>query len=98
MGTDYIDLYQLHGGTLSDNIEETVEAFEDLKKEGYIRYYGISWIRPNVIKEFTEKSELDSVMMQFNLLDRRPEEWLSLFSQQTDQRDRPWAPCQRAAQ
>jgi aryl-alcohol dehydrogenase-like predicted oxidoreductase len=80
LGTDYIDLYQLHGGTISDNIEETVEAFEDLKKEGYIRYYGISSIRPNVIKEFTEKSELDSVMMQFNLLDRRPEEWLSLFA------------------
>lgn len=80
LGTDYIDLYQLHGGSISDNIGETVEAFEDLKKEGYIRYYGISSIRPNVIKEFTEKSELDSVMMQFNLLDRRPEEWLSLLA------------------
>lgn len=79
LGTDYIDLYQLHGGTISDNIGETVEAFEELKKEGYIRYYGISSIRPNVIKEFTEKSELDSVMMQFNLLDRRPEEWMSLL-------------------
>ncbi|PKF88820.1 oxidoreductase [Bacillus sp. BA3] len=80
LGTDYIDLYQLHGGTISDNIGETVEAFEDLKKEGYIRYYGISSIRPNVIKEFTEKSKLDSVMMQFNLLDRRPEEWMSLLA------------------
>lgn len=80
LGTDYIDLYQLHGGTLADNIEETVEAFEELKKEGYIRHYGISSIRPNVIKEFTEKSELDSVMMQYSLLDRRPEEWMSLLA------------------
>ncbi|MFE4425678.1 aldo/keto reductase [Peribacillus butanolivorans] len=79
LGTDYIDLYQLHGGTISDNIEETVEAFEDLKKEGYIRYYGISSIRPNVIKKFTEKSDLDSVMMQYSLLDRRPEEWMPLL-------------------
>ncbi|MGE6375254.1 aldo/keto reductase [Peribacillus muralis] len=79
LGTDYIDLYQLHGGTMADNIEETVEAFEELKKQGYIRHYGISSIRPNVIKEFTETSELDSVMMQYSLLDRRPEEWMPLL-------------------
>lgn len=32
LGTDYIDLYQLHGGTMEDNAEETIEAFESLKK------------------------------------------------------------------
>lgn len=32
--TDYIDLYQLHGGTIEDPIDETVEAFEELKKKG----------------------------------------------------------------
>lgn len=31
--TDYIDLYQLHGGTLEDPIDETIEAFEELKKK-----------------------------------------------------------------
>ena len=44
--TDYIDLYQLHGGTIDDPIDETIEAFEILKKQGKIRYYGISSIRP----------------------------------------------------
>ncbi|USK32424.1 aldo/keto reductase [Bacillus sp. F19] len=77
--TDYIDLYQLHGGTIEDNIDETIEAFEDLKKEGVIRYYGISSIRPNVIKQYLEKSSIVSVMMQYSLLDRRPEEWFSLL-------------------
>ena len=80
LGTDYIDLYQLHGGTIEDNLEETVEAFEDLKKEGLIRYYGISSIRPNVIKAFVENSDIDSVMMQYSLLDRRPEEWMPLLA------------------
>ncbi|KAA6451589.1 aldo/keto reductase [Bacillus swezeyi] len=75
--TDYIDLYQLHGGTIEDNIDETVEAFEELKQEGVIRYYGISSIRPNVIKEYVKKSNIITVMMQYSLLDRRPEEWLS---------------------
>lgn len=72
--TDYIDLYQLHGGTIDDPIDETIEAFEQLKKEGKIRYYGISSIRPNVIRAYIKKSNIISVMMQYSLLDRRPEE------------------------
>ncbi len=75
LGTDYIDLYQLHGGTMEDDVDETIDAFESLKKEGLIRQYGISSIRPNVIKRFLEKGTAVSVMMQYSLLDRRPEEW-----------------------
>lgn len=74
LGTDYIDLYQLHGGTIEDPIEETIEAFEELKAEGFIRHYGISSIRPNVIREYVKKSSISSVMMQYSFLDRRPEE------------------------
>jgi aryl-alcohol dehydrogenase-like predicted oxidoreductase len=72
--TDYIDLYQLHGGTLDDPIDETIEAFELLKEQGKIRAYGISSIRPNVIREYVARSNMVSVMMQYSLLDRRPEE------------------------
>jgi aryl-alcohol dehydrogenase-like predicted oxidoreductase len=72
--TDYIDLYQLHGGTLEDPIDDTVSAFETLQQQGKIRYYGISSIRPNVIREYVKRSHLVSVMMQYSLLDRRPEE------------------------
>lgn len=72
--TDHIDLYQLHGGTIEDPIDETIEAFELLKIQGKIRYYGISSIRPNVIREYVKRSKMVSVMMQYSLLDRRPEE------------------------
>lgn len=72
--TDYIDLYQLHGGTMEDNIGETIEAFELLQQQGKIRHYGISSIRPNVIRAYAERSAISSVMMQYSLLDRRPEE------------------------
>ena len=71
---DVIDLYQLHGGTIDDPIDETIEAFELLKQHGKIRFYGISSIRPNVIREYIKRSSLISVMMQYSLLDRRPEE------------------------
>ena len=77
--TDYIDLYQLHGGTLEDPWDETLEAFEILKAQGKIRAFGISSIRPNVIREVLAKSKPATVMMQYNPLDRRPEE--SAFSQ-----------------
>ena len=72
--TDRIDLYQLHGGTMEDPIDETIEAFELLQQQGKIRYYGLSSIRPNVIREYVQRSGIVSVMMQYSLLDRRPEE------------------------
>ena len=71
--TDYIDIYQLHGGTVEDPIDEVIEAFEQLVSMGKIRYYGISSIRPNVIDAYLRKSQIVSNMMQYSLLDRRPE-------------------------
>ncbi|AMW98590.1 aldo/keto reductase [Rummeliibacillus stabekisii] len=73
--TDYIDLYQLHGGTLGENWEEIIDTFNELKQEGFIREYGISSIRPNVFIPFLKESKAVSIMMQYSLLDRRPEEW-----------------------
>ncbi len=72
--TDYLDLYQLHGGTMEDPIDETIDAFETLVAAGKIRYYGISSIRPAVIAAWIKRSNMTSVMMQYSLLDRRPEE------------------------
>lgn len=80
--TDYIDLYQLHGGTIQDDMSGIIQTFEKLKKEGYIREYGISSIRPNVFVPFMKNSHAISNMMQFNLLDRRAEEWFDNFDKQ----------------
>jgi len=72
--TDYIDLYLLHGGTIKDPIDEAIEAFERLEDSGKIRGYGLSSIRPNVIREYVQRSNISVVMTQYSLLDRRPEE------------------------
>ena len=74
LGTDYIDLYQLHGGTLDDPIDDIIAAFEALRQAGTIRAWGISSIRPNVIRQYVARSSIVSVMMQYSVLDRRPEE------------------------
>lgn len=72
--TDYIDHYQLHGGTIDDPIDEVIGAFEELQAAGKIRHYGISSIRPNVIRAYLDRAQILSNMMQYSLLDRRPEE------------------------
>lgn len=42
LGTDYIDLYQIHRWDGSTPIEETLEALHDIVKMGKVRYIGAS--------------------------------------------------------
>lgn len=42
LGTDYIDLYQIHGFDPLTPIEETVRALDDLVRQGHVRYVGVS--------------------------------------------------------
>src|SRR5689334_2892664 len=42
LGTDYIDLYQVHRNDQSVPLEETLEALHDLVKAGKVRYLGAS--------------------------------------------------------
>lgn len=84
LNTDYLDIYQLHGGTIEDNMEEVIEAFEILKEQGKILHYGISSIRPNVIREYAANTAIVSNMLQYSLLDRRPEEEVLPLLRQSD--------------
>lgn len=82
--TDYIDLYQLHGGTLEDPWEETLEAFQLLKEQGKILAFGISSIRPNVIRKVMSMTPPKTIMMQYSPLDRRPEEEVFALLEKTE--------------
>jgi aryl-alcohol dehydrogenase-like predicted oxidoreductase len=42
LGTDYIDLYQLHGFDAVTPVEETMRALDDLVRAGKVRYIGCS--------------------------------------------------------
>ena len=51
LGTDYIDLYQMHGLDPLTPIEETVRALEDLVSQGHVRYIGLSnWSAWTIMK------------------------------------------------
>ncbi len=46
LGTDHIDLYQVHGWDAATPIEETLRALDDLVRQGHVRYIGVSnWAR-----------------------------------------------------
>jgi len=42
LGTDYIDLFQLHGFDAKTPVEETLRTLDDLVRAGKIRYLGVS--------------------------------------------------------
>ena len=42
LGTDYIDLYQVHNFDHSTPLEETLRALDDLVRHGKVRYIGLS--------------------------------------------------------
>jgi aryl-alcohol dehydrogenase-like predicted oxidoreductase len=42
LGTDYIDLWQLHGFDAQTPVEETLRTLDDLQRAGKIRYVGVS--------------------------------------------------------
>lgn len=51
LGTDYIDLYQLHGPDRVTPLEETLRALDDLQRQGLVRYIGVSnWYAYRIAK------------------------------------------------
>lgn len=81
LGTDYIDLYQVHYRDNSTPLESVVETLEQLKQEGKIRYYGLS----NVHKEEFEEikpyvGKIVSVQDEYSLACRKNEEDLKILS------------------
>ncbi|OZD13034.1 aldo/keto reductase [Rhodococcus sp. 06-156-3C] len=51
LGTDYIDLYQVHRPSAVMDVEETLGALTDLVRQGKIRYIGSSSYAPSQIVE-----------------------------------------------
>ncbi len=51
LGTDYIDLYQVHGFDPATPVAETVRALDDLVRQGHVRYVGVSnWAAWQIVK------------------------------------------------
>jgi 1-deoxyxylulose-5-phosphate synthase len=79
LGTDYIDLYQLHGYDRNTPIDETLSALDDLVHSGKVRYIGCSnfltyqLVRAIGRSETLQLARFDSVQPRYNLLFRQIE-------------------------
>lgn len=83
--TDHIDLYQLHNPTV-DVIEngDVWEVLERAKKDGKIRYYGVSI---NTIDEgiaAVKDGRSDTIQLEYNLLAQEPAEKIFPLAQQAN--------------
>jgi len=79
LGTDYIDLYQMHVPDPSTPIEETLRALDDLVSQGKVRYIGHSnfngWqaTEAHYVTQMRNYVPFVSAQNEYNLLDRRIE-------------------------
>jgi aryl-alcohol dehydrogenase-like predicted oxidoreductase len=77
LGTDYVDLYQLHNPRM-DAIErdECFETLEELRSEGKLRHYGVAlgpaigWREEGL--EAVRRRDIASVQTVYNLLEQDP--------------------------
>ena len=89
LGTDYIDLYQIHGWDGTTPIEETMRALDDLVRSGKVRYIGCSnfsalqLCRALWAADRSGGARFDSVQPRYNLLDRAAEDELLPFCLET---------------
>jgi aryl-alcohol dehydrogenase-like predicted oxidoreductase len=101
LGTDYVDLYQIHRWDSATPIEETLEALHDIVKAGKVRYIGASSMRATQFATAIYKARLhgwtEFVSMQnyVNLLYREEERDMLPFCADEKIAVIPWSPLAR---
>ena len=73
LGTDYIDLYQIHWPDPTTPIEETMNAVSQLIKQGKVRFAGVCNYDSKQLSEAQQYAYLVSDQVPFSMLNRRIE-------------------------
>ena len=101
LGTDYVDLYQIHRFDYETPIEETVEALSDVVRAGKALYVGASsmwtWQFARMIAVARERGLAEFVSMQnfYNLVYREEEREMMKFCVDQGIAVIPWSPLAR---
>ena len=101
LGTDYVDLYQIHRFDYETPIEETVEALSDVVRAGKALYVGASsmwtWQFARMIAVARERFDAEFVSMQnfYNLVYREEEREMMKFCADQGIAVIPWSPLAR---
>jgi aryl-alcohol dehydrogenase-like predicted oxidoreductase len=101
LGTDYVDLYQIHRFDYNTPIEETLQALHDVVKAGKVRYLGASsmfaWQFAKMLYTADELGLTRFVSMQnhYNLVYREEEREMIPFCRDQGIGVIPWSPLAR---
>jgi len=101
LGTEYVDLYQIHRWDYETPIEETLEALHDLVKSGKVRYIGASsmfawqFTKALYLADLHGWTRFVSMQNHYNLLYREEEREMMPFCQSEGIGVIPWSPLAR---
>jgi len=101
LGTDYVDLYQIHRWDNNTPIEETMEALHDVVKAGKARYIGASsmsawqFAKAQYTAERNGLTRFVSMQPQYNLVYREEEREMLPFCADQKIAVIPWSPLAR---
>ncbi|GAA4683661.1 aldo/keto reductase [Frondihabitans cladoniiphilus] len=101
LGTDYVDLYQIHRWDPETPIEETMEALHDVVKAGKARYIGASSMYAWQFAQAQYTADLGgwtrfvSMQDQYNLINREEEREMHPFCLDQGVGVLPWSPLAR---
>ncbi|MDB4900840.1 MAG: aldo/keto reductase [Mucilaginibacter sp.] len=101
LGTDYVDLYQIHRWDYHTPIEETMEALHDLVKAGKTRYIGASsmyswqFAQAQYIADLHGWTRFVSMQPHYNLIYREEEREMIPFCMDQKIAVIPWSPLAR---
>ncbi len=79
LGTDYIDIYQIQTLTSLPAVlapSGALEALQDAKRAGKIRYIGVTGHRASVLVDAIKTGQFDTVQAPINIVDRESEQEL----------------------
>ncbi|MRG88084.1 aldo/keto reductase [Salinibacillus xinjiangensis] len=101
LGTDYVDLYQIHRWDYNTPIEETMEALHDVVKAGKARYIGASsmyawqFLKANHVAEQNGWTKFVTMQNYLNLLYREEEREMLPLCKEEKIGVMPWSPMAR---
>jgi hypothetical protein len=70
LGTDYIDLYQVHWPDPATPLEETAGALAELVAQGKVRHVGVSNFDPDEMDAFSSVQPVETLQPPYHLLRR----------------------------
>jgi aryl-alcohol dehydrogenase-like predicted oxidoreductase len=101
LGTDFVDLYQIHRWDPETPIEETLEALDDVVRAGKVRYLGASsmfawqFSKALYLAERHGWSRFVSMQNHYNLLYREEEREMTALCRDQGVGMIPWSPLAR---